>query len=138
MISGPNAGGKSITLKMVQGLHSSHGPKRTARAGALQQCLWTVQEILTDIEDNQSIENQLSTYSYRLKRMKELSEAAGGRTPCSCGRIRHRQRPELGGAGRGLFRALREEGFGVITTHYANIKTRATLHVGGHQRQHAV
>ena len=75
VISGPNAGGKSITLKMVGLIQAM------AQSGLLvpvhpNSALGLFKQILTDIGDNQSIENQLSTYSYRLKRMKGfLSDA---------------------------------------------------------------
>ena len=71
VISGPNAGGKSITLKTVGLLQvmlqsglliSVHERSET----------YFFDTILTDIGDNQSIENQLSTYSYRLKNMRNF------------------------------------------------------------------
>ncbi|MGB1032253.1 MAG: endonuclease MutS2, partial [Flavobacteriales bacterium] len=75
VISGPNAGGKSITLKTVGLLQLmfQSGLMIPAHANS-KMCFF--QHILTDIGDNQSIENQLSTYSYRLKRMKYFLETA--------------------------------------------------------------
>ena len=71
VISGPNAGGKSITLKTV-GLI-----QLMLQSGLLvpvneQSKMCFYQNILTDIGDNQSIENHLSTYSYRLKQMNHF------------------------------------------------------------------
>ena len=69
VISGPNAGGKSITLKTMGLLQIMF------QSGILipthpKSKIFIFDQILTDIGDNQSIENQLSTYSYRLKNMK--------------------------------------------------------------------
>ena len=71
VISGPNAGGKSITLKTVGLLQV------LLQSGMLipvdpQSELCFFDRILTDIGDNQSIENHLSTYSYRLKKMNQF------------------------------------------------------------------
>ena len=79
VISGPNAGGKSITLKTVGLL------QMMLQSGLLvpvnpNSKMSFFHQILTDIGDNQSIENQLSTYSYRLKRMKYFLENANRRT----------------------------------------------------------
>ncbi len=67
VISGPNAGGKSITLKTIGLL------QLMLQSGILipvheRSSTYFFNKILTDIGDNQSIENQLSTYSYRLKK----------------------------------------------------------------------
>jgi dsDNA-specific endonuclease/ATPase MutS2 len=72
VISGPNAGGKSITLKTVGLLQVmlQSGLLVPVAPGSKMSFFHAV---LTDIGDNQSIENQLSTYSYRLKRMKHSS-----------------------------------------------------------------
>ena len=85
-------------------------------------------QILTDIGDNQSIENQLSTYSYRLNRMKGFLHGAGRNSLLLLDEFGTGSDPELGGAlAEVFFEELYEKGvFGVITTHYANIKTRAT------------
>jgi DNA mismatch repair protein MutS2 len=69
VISGPNAGGKSITLKTV-GLIQLMWECALLVPADESSVLSRFDCILTDIGDNQSIENQLSTYSYRLKRMK--------------------------------------------------------------------
>ena len=85
-------------------------------------------QILTDIGDNQSIENQLSTYSYRLKWMKDFLSEAGWNTLLLLDEFGTGSDPELGGALAEVFfeELYGNQAFGVITTHYANIKTRAT------------
>lgn len=126
VISGPNAGGKSITLKtvgllqiMVQcGLLVPTDPSSTFG--------W-FQRILSDIGDNQSIANQLSTYSYRLKRMKYFLEVANKRSLLLLDEFGTGSDPELGGALAEVFfeTLYNRKSFGVITTHYANIKMKA-------------
>ncbi len=127
IISGPNAGGKSITLKMVGLLQAM------VQSGLLvpvhpDSAFGLFKQILTDIGDNQSIENQLSTYSYRLNRMKGFLHGAGRNSLLLLDEFGTGSDPELGGAlAEVFFEELYEKGvFGVITTHYANIKTRAT------------
>jgi DNA mismatch repair protein MutS2 len=126
VISGPNAGGKSITLKTVgliqvmlqSGLLVPVHPNST-------MCIF--QQILTDIGDNQSIENQLSTYSYRLKRMKQFLEVSNRRTLLLLDEFGTGSDPELGGALAEVFfeELYKKKSFGVITTHYGNIKLKA-------------
>ena len=127
VISGPNAGGKSITLKMMGLL------QMMVQSGLLvpvhpDSAFGLFKSILTDIGDNQSIENQLSTYSYRLNRMKGFLQAAGRNSLLLLDEFGTGSDPELGGAlAEVFFEELYEKGcFGVVTTHYANIKTRAT------------
>jgi DNA mismatch repair protein MutS2 len=126
VISGPNAGGKSITLKTVgllqvmlqSGLLVPVHPN--SRMGFFQQ-------VLTDIGDNQSIVNQLSTYSYRLKRMKHFLEVANRRSLLLLDEFGTGSDPELGGALAEVFfeTLYNKKCFGVITTHYNNIKLKA-------------
>ena len=83
--------------------------------------------ILTDIGDNQSIENQLSTYSYRLKNMKEFLKKCDERTLFLIDEFGTGSDPELGGA---LAEVILEDfyerkSFGIITTHYTNLKLLA-------------
>lgn len=123
VISGPNAGGKSITLKtigllqlMIQsGILVSVHPKSE---------MSIYESIFTDIGDNQSIENQLSTYSYRLKKMQYFLRKSDENTLLLIDEFGTGTDPELGGALAEVF--LEEfyemETFGVFTTHYTNIK----------------
>ncbi|ASS49746.1 MAG: DNA mismatch repair protein MutS [Candidatus Fluviicola riflensis] len=126
VISGPNAGGKSITLKTIGLLQIM------LQAGLLvpvhensQLCFF--QQVLTDIGDNQSIENELSTYSYRLKRMKHFLRVANKRTLLLLDEFGTGSDPELGGALAEVFfeELYKRKSYAVITTHYANIKLKA-------------
>ena len=126
VISGPNAGGKSITLKTVGLL------QLMLQSGLLvpvapdsQMCFF--KQIYSDIGDNQSIENELSTYSYRLQRMKFFLGRANAQTLLLLDEFGTGSDPELGAALAEVFfeqmYALRS--FGVLTTHYSNIKLKA-------------
>ncbi|MDG1572883.1 DNA mismatch repair protein MutS [Robiginitalea sp. M366] len=126
VISGPNAGGKSITLKTIgllqlmlqSGLLIPVHPRSTV-------CLFG--QILTDIGDNQSIENHLSTYSYRLKNMNRFLRKCDADTLFLIDEFGTGSDPELGGALAEVFLETfyEREAFGVITTHYANLKALA-------------
>jgi DNA mismatch repair protein MutS2 len=127
VISGPNAGGKSITLKTIGLL------QMMLQAGLLVpvnensiMCFFST--ILSDIGDNQSIENELSTYSYRLQRMKYFMEVANHHSLLLLDEFGTGSDPELGGAlGEVFFEQIyRLKSFGVITTHYGNIKLKAS------------
>ena len=126
VISGPNAGGKSITLKTVGLL------QLMLQSGMLipvheRSKVTLFDRILTDIGDNQSIENQLSTYSYRLKQMNYFLKKVNQNTLFLIDEFGTGSDPELGGA---LAETFLEEfyarnAFGIITTHYANLKMLA-------------
>jgi len=126
VISGPNAGGKSITLKTIGLLQVM------LQSGMLvplheKSEMSFFKTILTDIGDNQSIENQLSTYSYRLKNMNAFLRKCDENTLFLIDEFGTGSDPELGGA---LAEVLLEDfydkkAFGVITTHYANLKALA-------------
>lgn len=126
VISGPNAGGKSITLKSV-GLI-----QLMLQSGLLvpvheNSVMCFFQNIMSDIGDNQSIANELSTYSYRLKRMKQFLDVANRGTLFLIDEFGTGSDPDLGGAlAESIFEAIySKKSFGVITTHYANIKLKA-------------
>ena len=126
VISGPNAGGKSITLKTIGLLQLmfQSGLAVPAEEGAE---LGMFESILTDIGDNQSIENQLSTYSYRLRRMKYFLDVANRRSLVLLDEFGTGSDPDLGGALAEVFfeELYNRKSFGVITTHYSNIKLKA-------------
>ena len=84
--------------------------------------------ILTDIGDNQSIENQLSTYSYRLRRMRHFLEVSNRRSLVLLDEFGTGSDPDLGGAMAEVFfeELYARKSFGVITTHYGNIKLSAS------------
>jgi len=126
VISGPNAGGKSITLKSVGLLQLMF------QSGILipvnpNSSLTVFKTIMSDIGDNQSIENELSTYSYRLKRMKGFLEKANRNSLLLIDEFGTGSDPDLGGAlAEAIFEALyNKKSFGILTTHYANIKLKA-------------
>ncbi len=126
VISGPNAGGKSISLKTV-GLLQIMLQSGLLIPVSADSKIGIFQNILTDIGDNQSIENQLSTYSYRLKRMKEFLEKSNKRTLILLDEFGTGSDPDLGGAMAEVFfeELYNKKAFGVITTHYTNIKIKA-------------
>ncbi|MDB2493056.1 DNA mismatch repair protein MutS [Flavobacteriaceae bacterium] len=126
VISGPNAGGKSITLKTVGLL------QLMVQSGMLipvhersKLCLFDT--ILSDIGDNQSIENHLSTYSYRLKQMNYFLKKCNKQTLFLIDEFGTGSDPELGGALAETFLEVfyEREAFGIITTHYSNLKLLA-------------
>ncbi|MBX7052685.1 MAG: DNA mismatch repair protein MutS [Flavobacteriales bacterium] len=133
VISGPNAGGKSITMKTVGLLQVmlQCGLLVPVAPGSKMAFFHSV---LTDIGDNQSIENQLSTYSYRLKRMKLFLDSANRRSLVLLDEFGTGSDPDLGGALAEVFfeELYGRKTFGVITTHYGNIKLKAA------QMKHAV
>lgn len=127
VISGPNAGGKSITLKTVGLLQVM------LQSGLLVPCdpqseFCFFERILTDIGDNQSIENHLSTYSYRLKKMNQFLRKCNSETLFLIDEFGTGSDPELGGALAETFLEVfyEREAFGIITTHYTNLKLLAT------------
>lgn len=126
VISGPNAGGKSITLKTIGLLQLmlQSGMLIPVKEGSTC-CLFD--QILTDIGDHQSIENHLSTYSYRLKNMNRFLRKCDEHTLFLIDEFGTGSDPELGGALAETFlETFYESGaFGVITTHYANLKALA-------------
>lgn len=123
VISGPNAGGKSITLKTVGLVQIMFQCGLFLPLSANSQCCW-FDNVYSDIGDNQSIENQLSTYSYRIKRMKFFLEAANEDTLLLLDEFGSGSDPELGGALAEVFyeELYSRNTFAVITTHYTNIK----------------
>ena len=126
VISGPNAGGKSITLKMLGLLQVmvQSGLFITAEA---ENRFGLFKHIYSEIGDNQSIENELSTYSYRLKRMKTFLSISNSETLLLLDEFGSGSDPELGGAlAESIFESLyHKKIFAVLTTHYSNIKIRA-------------
>lgn len=126
VISGPNAGGKSITLKTIGLL------QLMLQSGILipvheRSETFLFDRIMTDIGDNQSIENHLSTYSYRLKNMNYFLKKCNDKTMFLIDEFGTGSDPELGGALAEVFleEFYHREAFGIITTHYSNLKILA-------------
>ena len=131
IISGPNAGGKSVCLKtvgllqyMVQcGLSIPIGDRST---------VGVFQNIMIDIGDEQSIADDLSTYSSHLLNMKNMMKQANSRTLLLIDEFGGGTEPTIGGAiaEAVLKQFWKKEAFGVITTHYQNLKHFAEDHPG--------
>ncbi|MCZ8145466.1 endonuclease MutS2 [Flavobacterium sp.] len=126
VISGPNAGGKTIALKTVGLL------QLMLQSGILipvheRSETFLFDRILTDIGDNQSIENHLSTYSYRLKNMNYFLKKCNAKTLFLIDEFGTGSDPDLGGALAEVFleEFYHREAFGIITTHYTNLKILA-------------
>jgi DNA mismatch repair protein MutS2 len=126
VISGPNAGGKTISMKTVGLL------QLMLQSGMLipvheRSETFLFDRILTDIGDNQSIENHLSTYSYRLKNMNYFLKKCNKKTMFLIDEFGTGSDPELGGALAEIFleEFYHREAFGLITTHYSNLKILA-------------
>ena len=126
VISGPNAGGKTISLKTVGLL------QLMLQSGILipvheRSETFLFDRILTDIGDNQSIENHLSTYSYRLKNMNYFLKKCNEKTMFLIDEFGTGSDPDLGGALAEIFleEFYHREAFGIITTHYSNLKILA-------------
>lgn len=131
IISGPNAGGKSVCLKtvglvqyMVQcGLPVPIGERST---------VGVFRDIMIDIGDEQSIEDDLSTYSSHLLNMKMMMRQASDRTLLLIDEFGGGTEPTIGGAiAEAVLRQFwQRQAFGVITTHYQNLKHFAEDHEG--------
>jgi DNA mismatch repair protein MutS2 len=126
VISGPNAGGKTVTLKtvgllqmMVQsGLLVPVNP--SSEFGIFKQ-------LMIHIGDTQSIEFELSTYSSQLLGMKHFMENANGKTLFFIDELGSGSDPNLGGAFAEVIleELARKHAFGIVTTHYLNLKVMA-------------
>ncbi|KAB2810166.1 endonuclease MutS2 [Phaeocystidibacter luteus] len=126
VISGPNAGGKSITLKTV-GLF-----QLMLQSGLLlpvhpSSSFPIINKILADIGDSQSIENELSTYSSKLEKMKEFLKTSDTETLFLIDEFGSGSDPDLGAVLAQVFlKSLnRKKAYGIATTHYNSIKSLA-------------
>jgi len=131
IISGPNAGGKSVCLKTVGLL------QYMLQCGLLipvdeSSRVGVFEKIFIDIGDEQSIENDLSTYSSHLTNMKFFVRNCDKRTILLIDEFGGGTEPQIGGAiAESLLKRFNEkEAFGVITTHYQNLKHFANEHKG--------
>ncbi|TCS88365.1 DNA mismatch repair protein MutS2 [Anseongella ginsenosidimutans] len=123
VLSGPNAGGKSVCLKTVGLLQLMLQSGMLVPASEFSE-MGIFHKILADIGDDQSIESDLSTYSAHLSKMKEFISQAGERTLVLIDEFGTGTDPQFGGP---LAEAVLEElnarkVRGVITTHYSNLK----------------
>ena len=131
VISGPNAGGKSVCLKTVGLLQCMFQSGVAIPAAAVSE-LPIFDHIFIDIGDQQSIENDLSTYSSHLTNMKEMLAGAKASTLILIDEFGSGTEPTIGGAmAEAMLERFVESGtYGIITTHYTNIKYFASNHSG--------
>lgn len=131
IISGPNAGGKSVCLKTV-GLVQYMLQCGLSVPMSERSQTGIFQNILIDIGDEQSIEDDLSTYSNHLTNMKNMMKSANDRTLILIDEFGTGTEPQIGGA---IAEAVLKQfcikrAYGVITTHYQNLKHFADSHEG--------
>ena len=126
VISGPNAGGKTVTLKTVGLL------QLMLQSGLLVPVhpdseMGIFKQLMIHIGDTQSLEFELSTYSSHLRNMKYFMENANGRTLFFIDELGSGSDPNLGGAFAEVIleELVRKHAFGIVTTHYLNLKVMA-------------
>lgn len=126
VVSGPNAGGKSVTLKTVAIVQymMQCGIMPTLYENSHMGIFYT---LMIDIGDEQSIENELSTYSSHLRNMRGFLQHADGRTLFLADEMGSGTEPQIGGSiAQAILGKLGKSGaFGIVTTHYQNLKTFA-------------
>jgi DNA mismatch repair protein MutS2 len=126
LISGPNAGGKTVTLKTVGLL------QMMVQSGLLvpvhpSSQFGIFKQLMIHIGDTQSLEFELSTYSSHLLAMKHFMENSNGRTLFFIDELGSGSDPNLGGAFAEVIleELSRKHAFGIVTTHYLNLKIMA-------------
>ena len=131
IISGPNAGGKSVCLKTV-GLLQYMLQCGLSIPVSERSKVGVFADIMIDIGDEQSIENDLSTYSSHLLNMKNMMKQANERTLLLIDEFGTGTEPQIGGAMAEavLNQIVKKHAWGVITTHYQNLKHYADSHDG--------
>ena len=131
IISGPNAGGKSVCLKTV-GLLQYMLQCGLSIPVSERSKVGVFADIMIDIGDEQSIENDLSTYSSHLLNMKNMMKQANERTLLLIDEFGTGTEPQIGGAMAEavLNQFVKKHAWGVITTHYQNLKHYADSHDG--------
>ncbi len=126
LISGPNAGGKSILMKAIGLLQLMFQASIPIPVGS-DTTMGVFKKICVDIGDQQSIEDDLSTYSSRLKNMKEFCDTLDQESLVLIDEFGSGTDPTIGGAiAEALLRDfVHKKSFGVITSHYSNLKLYA-------------
>jgi len=131
VISGPNAGGKTVTLKTVGLL------QMMIQSGLLipvhpDSELGIFRQLMIHIGDTQSLEFELSTYSSHLKNMKYFMENANGKTLFFIDELGSGSDPNLGGAFAEVIleELVKKHSLGIVTTHYLNLKVMANKTAG--------
>ena len=126
VISGPNAGGKTVTLKTVGLLQMMVQSGLLVPVDASSE-FGIFKQLMIHIGDTQSLEFELSTYSSHLKNMKYFMENANGRSLFFIDELGSGSDPNLGGAFAEVIldELLRKHAYGIVTTHYLNLKVMA-------------
>jgi DNA mismatch repair protein MutS2 len=126
VISGPNAGGKTVTMKTV-GLLQMMVQSGLLVAVHPSSQFGIFKQLMIHIGDTQSIEFELSTYSSHLLHMKRFMEEANGRTLFFIDELGSGSDPNLGGAFAEVIlqELAKKHAFGIVTTHYLNLKVMA-------------
>lgn len=131
VISGPNAGGKTVTLKTVGLL------QMMLQSGLLVSCshdseFGIFKQLMIHIGDTQSLEFELSTYSSHLINMKYFMENSNGKTLFFIDELGSGSDPNLGGAFAEVIleELAKKHSFGIVTTHYLNLKVMANKVTG--------
>ena len=126
IISGPNAGGKTVAMKTVGILQLMLQSGLLVPVNPISE-MGVFKQIMIHIGDTQSIENELSTYSAHLKDMKYFLENANGKTLFFIDELGGGTDPNLGGAFAEAIveRLSYKNAIGIITTHYLNLKVMA-------------
>ncbi|MEP6595678.1 MAG: DNA mismatch repair protein MutS, partial [Ginsengibacter sp.] len=126
VISGPNAGGKTVALKAIGLL------QMMIQSGLLVSCspeseFGIFKQLMIHIGDTQSLEFELSTYSSHLKNMKYFMENANGKTLFFIDELGSGSDPDLGGAFAEVImeELAKKHSIGIVTTHYLNLKVMA-------------
>lgn len=126
LISGPNAGGKTVTLKTIGLL------QLMLQSGLLVPVhpdseMGIFRQLMIHIGDTQSLEFELSTYSSHLRNMKHFMENANGKTLFFIDELGSGSDPHLGGAFAEVIleELVRKHSLGIVTTHYLNLKIMA-------------
>ena len=126
VISGPNAGGKTVTMKTI-GLNQLMLQSGLLVPVSAVSTMGIFKQLFIHIGDTQSIEFELSTYSSHLMHMKYFMEVANGKTLFFIDELGSGSDPNLGGAFAEVImeELCKKHSFGVVTTHYLNLKVMA-------------
>ena len=126
VVSGPNAGGKSLALKTVGLLQIMLQCGMLVPVGGGSKMKW-FERIMTDIGDPQSIESELSTYSGKLSKMRDILRYSDDKTLCLVDEFGSGSDPDLGSSLARVFLSEihKSQAFGIFTTHFNNIKALA-------------
>lgn len=126
VISGPNAGGKTVTMKTI-GLNQLMLQSGLLVPVSAVSTMGIFKQLFIHIGDTQSIEFELSTYSSHLMHMKYFMEVANGKTLFFIDELGSGSDPNLGGAFAEVImeELCKKHSYGVVTTHYLNLKVMA-------------